>query len=332
MDVLQARPPAAPDHHPAGARERDRRGRRDRRLDQRRAAPAGDRARGGRAARHRRLRPHQRARAAARRSQAGRPVRRDRPVPRRRHSRWSRKRLLDGGFLHADADHRHRPDDRRARARRDRDRRTRRSSGRSSNPLKPTGGLVILKGNLAPEGASSRSPATTCDSARGPGARVRQRGGGVRGGRRPARSRAGDVVVIRYEGPSGGPGMREMLGVTAAIVGRRARRFGRAGHRRPLLGRDARPDGRPRRARGGARRPDRRRPRRRHHHASTSRRRTLDRRPDRRGARRARSRAGRRRRRRATTGGDGEVRAAGLVSRDRERSRHEHANRSRNRR
>ena len=69
--------------------------------------------------------------------------------------------------------------------------------------------------------------------------------------------RAGDVVVIRYEGPRGGPGMREMLAVTAAIVGAGLGEQRRARHRRPLLGRDARADGRTRRAGGGSGRADR---------------------------------------------------------------------------
>ena len=68
---------------------------------------------------------------------------------------------------------------------------------------------------------------------------------------------AGDVVVIRYEGPKGGPGMREMLAVTGAMKG--AGRGGDAAldHRRSVLGRHPRVLHRPRRARGGRRRPDR---------------------------------------------------------------------------
>ena len=127
------------------------------------------------------------------------------------------KRLLEGGYLHADAIT---------------------VSGRSigehareasetprqevvrplSNPLKPTGGLVILKGNLAPEGAVVKvagydlrthvGPARVFDSEEEAFAAV---GAGA--------IKPGDVVVIRYEGPSGGPGMREMLAVTAAIMG-----------------------------------------------------------------------------------------------------------------
>jgi dihydroxy-acid dehydratase len=85
-------------------------------------------------------------------------------------------------------------------------------------PLKPTGGLAILRGNLAPEGCVvklagherllHRGPARVFDSEEECFAAVKDRS-----------LRAGDVVVIRYEGPAGGPGMREMLHVTAAIVG-----------------------------------------------------------------------------------------------------------------
>ena len=87
-----------------------------------------------------------------------------------------------------------------------------------SRPIKPTGGLVILKGNLAPEGCvvkvaghqhvHHRGPARVFDSEETAFAAVQQ-----------SQIRAGDVLVIRYEGPRGGPGMREMLGVTAALVG-----------------------------------------------------------------------------------------------------------------
>jgi dihydroxy-acid dehydratase len=85
-------------------------------------------------------------------------------------------------------------------------------------PLKPTGGLAILRGNLAPEGCVvklagherllHRGPARVFDSEEACFAAVKAR-----------RLSSGDVVVIRYEGPAGGPGMREMLHVTAAIVG-----------------------------------------------------------------------------------------------------------------
>ena len=85
-------------------------------------------------------------------------------------------------------------------------------------PLSPTGGLKILRGNLAPDGAvikvagvhklQHRGPARVFDSEQAAFAEVERRG-----------IKAGDVVVIRYEGPKGGPGMREMLSTTAAIVG-----------------------------------------------------------------------------------------------------------------
>ncbi|HVI18128.1 MAG TPA: dihydroxy-acid dehydratase [Gaiellales bacterium] len=85
-------------------------------------------------------------------------------------------------------------------------------------PIKPTGGLAILRGNLSPEGCvvklagherlSHRGPARVFDCEEDCFAAVKSRS-----------IEAGDVVVIRYEGPAGGPGMREMLHVTAAIVG-----------------------------------------------------------------------------------------------------------------
>ena len=85
-------------------------------------------------------------------------------------------------------------------------------------PLKPTGGLAILRGNLAPEGCVVKlagherlfhsGPARLFDSEEACFAAVEARS-----------IRPGDVVVIRYEGPAGGPGMREMLHVTAALVG-----------------------------------------------------------------------------------------------------------------
>jgi dihydroxy-acid dehydratase len=87
-----------------------------------------------------------------------------------------------------------------------------------SDPLKPHGGLVILKGNLAPEGCVLKVAGHERTSHRGP-ARVFEceeeafqavKEGGIQ---------AGDVLVIRNEGPRGGPGMREMLGVTAALAG-----------------------------------------------------------------------------------------------------------------
>ena len=85
-------------------------------------------------------------------------------------------------------------------------------------PLKPTGGLVILKGNLAPEGCVVKIAGHDMQHFRGP-ARVFDREEDAFAAVQQGRIRAGDVVVIRYEGPRGGPGMREMLAVTGAISG-----------------------------------------------------------------------------------------------------------------
>ena len=87
-----------------------------------------------------------------------------------------------------------------------------------SNPIKPTGGLVILKGNLAPEGCVVKVAGHSMTKFRGP-AKVFDREEDAFAAVKAGQIKAGDVVVIRYEGPSGGPGMREMLGVTASIVG-----------------------------------------------------------------------------------------------------------------
>jgi len=87
-----------------------------------------------------------------------------------------------------------------------------------SSPLKPTGGLVILKGNLAPEGAVIKSAGSARTRHEGP-ARVFDSEEAAFAAVQGGAIRTGDVVVIRYEGPRGGPGMREMLGVTAALAG-----------------------------------------------------------------------------------------------------------------
>ena len=86
------------------------------------------------------------------------------------------------------------------------------------DPIKPTGGLAILRGNLAPDGCvvklagherlKQSGPARVFDSEEDAMTAVRNRA-----------IEPGDVVVIRNEGPAGGPGMREMLAVTAALVG-----------------------------------------------------------------------------------------------------------------
>jgi dihydroxy-acid dehydratase len=127
------------------------------------------------------------------------------------------KRLLEGGFLHADAitvtgrtigeQAREAPETAHQEVVRP-----------LTNPLKPTGGLVILKGNLAPEGAVVKVAGYDLRAHVGP-ARVFDSEELAFAAVRSGAIHAGDVVVIRYEGPSGGPGMREMLAVTAAIVG-----------------------------------------------------------------------------------------------------------------
>ncbi|PYT46760.1 MAG: dihydroxy-acid dehydratase [Acidobacteria bacterium] len=85
-------------------------------------------------------------------------------------------------------------------------------------PLKPTGGLVILKGNIAPEGCVIKVAGHNLQSFRGP-ARVFDNEEAAFAAVEQGAIKAGDVIVIRYEGPKGGPGMREMLAVTAALVG-----------------------------------------------------------------------------------------------------------------
>ena len=127
------------------------------------------------------------------------------------------KRLLDAGLLHADAPT---------------------VSGRTigeeaalaeetegqpviralDNPISDTGGLAILRGNIAPEGCVVKLAGYTRRSHKGP-ARVFECEEDAFAAVTGSKIKPGDVVVIRNEGPAGGPGMREMLGVTAALVG-----------------------------------------------------------------------------------------------------------------
>ncbi|MBI1760682.1 MAG: dihydroxy-acid dehydratase [Acidobacteria bacterium] len=88
----------------------------------------------------------------------------------------------------------------------------------TNNPIKPNGGLVILKGNIAPEGCVLKLSGFERKHHRGP-ARVFECEEDAMRAVQEHQIQAGDVVVIRYEGPKGGPGMREMLGVTGAIAG-----------------------------------------------------------------------------------------------------------------
>jgi dihydroxy-acid dehydratase len=87
-----------------------------------------------------------------------------------------------------------------------------------AEPIKETGGLVILKGNIAPNGAVVKLFGYEREQHRGP-ARVFNSEPEAHEAVLNRQINPGDVVVIRYEGPVGGPGMQEMLGVTAAIVG-----------------------------------------------------------------------------------------------------------------
>src|SRR2546430_2993727 len=87
-----------------------------------------------------------------------------------------------------------------------------------ANAIKKSGGLVILRGSLAPEGAVMKVSGTERAQHRGP-ARVFDSEEAAFEAVQTQSIKPGDVLVIRYEGPSGGPGMREMLAVTGAIVG-----------------------------------------------------------------------------------------------------------------
>jgi dihydroxy-acid dehydratase len=86
------------------------------------------------------------------------------------------------------------------------------------NPIHASGGITILHGSFAPEGAVVKSAGFDADVFEGP-ARVFERERGAMDALAAGEINAGDVIVIRYEGPKGGPGMREMLAITAAIKG-----------------------------------------------------------------------------------------------------------------
>ena len=88
-----------------------------------------------------------------------------------------------------------------------------------NNPLTSTGGLKILRGNLAPEGSVFKVSATKINVHEGP-AKVYDSEEDAFAAAKNDKIEKGDVIIIKYEGPRGGPGMREMLAVTSAIVGR----------------------------------------------------------------------------------------------------------------
>ena len=215
-EAREARTQAARHHHAPGDRERDRGGRRDRRIDQRRAASAGDREGSGRRAR---LPDFDRISAAtpliADLKPSGRFVATD--LHAAGGSPLVVKRLIDAGRIAGDAltvtGHTLAEDAARATE----------TPGQEvvrpiDRPLKPHGGLVILFGNLAPEGAVLKLSGTETRAHRGP-ARVFDSEEQCFDAVQRQTIKPGDVVVIRYEGPAGGPGMREMLAVTGAIVG-----------------------------------------------------------------------------------------------------------------
>ena len=136
----------------------------------------------------------------------------------------------------------------------------------ANKPMTATGGVVGLKGNLAPDGAIVKVAGMSTLKFSGP-ARCFDGEEACFEAVKNKKYKEGDVLVIRYEGPRGGPGMREMLATTAALYGQGTGRQGGADHRRAFLGRDARLLRRPCRPRGGGRRPDRAVARRRHHRA-----------------------------------------------------------------
>ena len=266
MELLEAGRPASRDHHPHGDRKRHRGRGRHRRIDQRRPAPAGDRQ-GSR--RRPRASTISIASARGRRCIADlkpcRTVRRDRPSRGRRQP--ARRQATDrcracshgdaltvtGRTLAEDAAH--------ARRRR----RASRSCGRPIDPLKPHGGLVILFGNLAPEGAVLKLSGTETRAA----SRSR-RASSTAKSRLRRRAAADDQAGRRRRHPLRRPERRtracaRCLAVTAAIIGAGLGESVAAAHRRTVLRRHARPLGRPHRAGGVTRRPDRGGPRRRHH-------------------------------------------------------------------
>ncbi len=126
------------------------------------------------------------------------------------------------------------------------------------NPYSEQGGLAILFGNLAPEGAVVKAAGVLPEMMRHRGpAVVFDSHDDANAGILSGKVKAGDVVVIRYEGPKGGPGMQEMLAPTSNIMGMGLGAHGRARHRRPVQRRHARRVHRPRLAGGRRGRPDR---------------------------------------------------------------------------
>ena len=166
------------------------------------------------------------------------------------------RELLEAGLLDGDVPHRHRQDHGREPGRVDPPEPDGEVIRRVAHPIAAEGGLAVLRGSLAPAGSVVKIPGNPNLTFRGT-AKVFESEedcfAAVTGGR----VGKGDVLVIRYEGPKGGPGMREMLAVTGAIKGAGPGKDVAADHRRPLLRRHPRLLRRPRRPRGGRRRPHR---------------------------------------------------------------------------
>ncbi len=109
-----------------------------------------------------------------------------------------------------------------------------------AKPIHRTGGLTILHGSLAPEGAVVKTAGFDAEVFEGT-ARVFDREQAAMDAVETGALKSGDIVVIRYEGPKGGPGMREMLAITGAIKGAGSGQGRPAADRRPFLGRHDRP-------------------------------------------------------------------------------------------
>ena len=124
-------------------------------------------------------------------------------------------------------------------------------------PILPRGHIRILRGNLAPDGAVAKITGKEGERFAGAGARCSTPKRTMLAGLEKGEIAKGSVVVIRYEGPKGGPGHAGDADADLRDHGRRARQGRRAAHRRPLLGRLARLHHRPHHARGAGRRPDR---------------------------------------------------------------------------
>ncbi len=116
-------------------------------------------------------------------------------------------------------------------------------------PMYPQGHLAILKGNLSPEGCVAKITGLKNPVITGP-ARVFNSEPEAMDAITRDKIKAGDVLVIRYEGPKGGPGMREMLAPTSALIGKGLGESGGLHHRRPFFRRHLGHGGWPCRTRG----------------------------------------------------------------------------------